>query len=117
MSASVEEKSKMAEKTKKETEVLPYEYGCEILLEKTSIDKVKDPYLPNDTYLIWYIHEGKEHIDMVRGSAVRVFDMYYDRYGANSIQKIDFGYGRMNPKVWATNNSNNKSTSGRKRKK
>ena len=115
MSTKVGDKSIMAEEKKKENQVLPYEYGCEILLEKTSIDKAKDPYLPNDTYLIWYMQEGKEYLDMVRGSAVRVFDMYYDRYGENSIKKIDFGYGRMNPKVWATNN--NKNNSGRKRKK
>ena len=26
--------------------------------------------------------------------------MYYDKYGPGSVQKIDFGYGRTNPKVW-----------------
>lgn len=104
----------MAEEIKSENPVLPYEYGCEVLQEKTTLDKVKDSTLPNDTYLIWYIHEGKQHLDMVRGSAVKVFDLYYDRYGENSIQRIDFGYGRMNPKVWATNNK--KSTSKKRRR-
>jgi hypothetical protein len=31
---------------------------------------------------------------------VDLFDMYYDKYGPGAIQKIDFGYGRVNPKLW-----------------
>lgn len=104
----------MAEEENYEKEVLPREYGCEILLEKTTLDKVKDPYLPNDAYLVWYTKEGKTHMDMVRGSMVRVFDMYYDKYGAGSIEKIDFGYGKMNPKLWR---DQQKSTSTSKKKK
>lgn len=102
----------MAEE-KNEKEVLPHRYGCEVLLEKTTLDKVKDPYLPNDTYLVWYSKEGKTHMDMVRGSMVQVFDMYYDKYGAGSIEKIDFGYGKMNPKLWR---DQQKSTSKKKKK-
>ena len=26
--------------------------------------------------------------------------MYYDRYGKGSVQRIDFGYGSINPKLW-----------------
>ena len=26
--------------------------------------------------------------------------MYYDKYGKGAVQKIDFGYGTMNPKLW-----------------
>jgi hypothetical protein len=26
--------------------------------------------------------------------------MYYDRYGKDSVKRIDFGYGQMNPKLW-----------------
>ena len=26
--------------------------------------------------------------------------MYYDRYGKGSVQRIDFGYGAVNPKLW-----------------
>jgi hypothetical protein len=26
--------------------------------------------------------------------------MYYDKYGPGTVKKIDFGYGRTNPRVW-----------------
>ena len=83
-----------------ETNVIPSQYGCEILLEKTSIEKAKDSSFPNDAYLIWYDVNEKQHIDLVRGTRVRIFDMYYDKYGPGAVQKIDFGYGRTNPKLW-----------------
>jgi hypothetical protein len=100
MTVIVEEKKKMADPLKKENQVLPHEYGCEILLEKTTLEKVKDPSFPNDAYLIWYVVDGKQCLDLVRGTRVRIFDMYYDRYGSSAIQKIDFGYGRVSPKLW-----------------
>jgi hypothetical protein len=100
MTTSVKEKNVMAESSKKEKKVLPHEYGCEVLLEKTTLENAKDKSFPNDAYLIWYNIDGETHIDLVRGSRVRIFDMYYDKYGSSSIQKIDFGYGRVNPRLW-----------------
>ncbi len=94
------EKNKMAEDKKIQKQILPHEYGCEILLEKTTLDKVKDPSFPTDAYLIWYIEDNKKCIDLVRGKRVSIFDMYYDNYGPGVIQKIDFGYGRVSPKLW-----------------
>ena len=88
MTVIVEEKKKMADPLKKENQVLPHEYGCEILLEKTTLEKVKDPSFPNDAYLIWYVVDGKQCLDLVRGTRVRIFDMYYDRYGSSAIQKL-----------------------------
>ena len=90
----------MAEYEKDKKDILPFKYGCDILLEKTSLEKAKDSSFPNDAYLIWYIEDNKQHIDLVRGTRVRIFDMYYDRLGPGAIQKIDFGYGRTNPKLW-----------------
>ena len=90
----------MAEYGKEERTILPGSYGCDILLQDTTLDKVKDPSFPNDAYLVWYNNEGTERLDLVRGSRVRIFDMYYDKYGPGVIQKIDFGYGRTNPKLW-----------------
>jgi len=29
-----------------------------------------------------------------------LFDLYYDMYGKNAVQKIDFGFGSVNPKLW-----------------
>ena len=81
-------------------DVLPESYGCQILLEKTTLDKAKDPSFPNDAYLIWYNIDGNTYIDLTRGARVRIFDMYYDKYGPGSIKKIGFGYGRTSPKLW-----------------
>lgn len=98
----------MAEYGKEERSVLPSSYGCEIILEKTTIDQAKNPSFPNDAYLIWYDVDGTEYIDLVRGTRVRIFDMYYDKYGPESVQKIDFGYGRTNPKLWGYKQSDKK---------
>jgi len=101
MTTVVGEKKKMAESKSKISKVLPHEYGCEILLEKTTLEKAKDSSLPNDAYLIWYILDGEEYLDLTRcPKRVNLFDMYYDKYGPGSVQKIDFGYGRVNPKLW-----------------
>jgi hypothetical protein len=101
MTVAVGEKKKMAESTKNEKQILPHEYGCQILLEKTTLDKAKDSSFPNDAYLIWYVVDGKQHIDLTRcNRKVNLFDMYYDKYGPGSVQKIDFGYGRVNPRLW-----------------
>jgi len=101
MTAVVGEEVKMAEYTERQKMVLPHEYGCEILLEKTTLGKAKDSSFPNDAYLIWYIEDGEEHIDLTRcAKRVNLFDMYYDKYGPGAVQRIDFGYGRVNPKLW-----------------
>lgn len=100
MSTALKEKSNMAENRNSLKQILPHEYGCEILLEKTTLGKVNDPSFPSDAYLIWYIDNDNECIDLVRGTRVRIFDMYYDKYGPNSVKKIDWGYGRVNPKLW-----------------
>lgn len=101
MTVVVGEKVEMADNTENRKIVLPHEYGCEILLEKTTLNKAKDSSFPNDAYLVWYIVDGEECIDLTRGAKrVNLFDMYYDKYGPGAIQKIDFGYGRVNPKLW-----------------
>lgn len=107
MSVIVEEKVKMAEKNQINN-VLPYDYGCEVLLEKTTINNAKDFSFPNDAYLIWYNFKEEMHLDLVRGTRVRIFDMYYDKYGPGSVQRIDFGYGRVNPKIWGYQKSEKK---------
>ena len=51
--------------------------------------------------LIWYIVDGVEYIDLTRCKKTsQLFDMYYDRYGKGAVQRIDFGYGAVNPKLW-----------------
>jgi hypothetical protein len=109
MTVVVGERKKMAESSKKEKQILPHEYGCQILLEKTTLDKTKDSSFPNDAYLIWYIEDGNKYLDLTRcPKMVNLFDMYYDKYGPGSVQRIDFGYGRMNPKLWGNQKSEKK---------
>ena len=79
----------------------PSIYGCEIILEKTTIDKVKDKSFPTDARIVKYVDNGIEYIDLTRGKKmVSIFDMYYDRYGPGAVKSIDFGYGSVNPKMW-----------------
>ena len=100
MTSAVKTEKSMAEYEREERSVLPSTYGCEVLLEKTTIERAKDSSFPNDAYLIWYMVDEKENLDLVRGTRVHIFDMYYDKYGPGVVQKIDFGYGRTNPKLW-----------------
>jgi len=86
--------------SQEEKNSIPPRYGCEILLEDTTFENVKNPSYPNDAYIVFYKIEDKISIDLCRGSRVRIFDLYYDKFGPGSVQKIDFGYGRTNPKLW-----------------
>ena len=108
MTVVVDTEKNMAEQEREIKNILPSSYGCDILLQDTTLDKVKDPSFPNDAYLIWYNNDGNMRMDLVRGSRVRIFDMYYDKYGPGVIQKIDFGYGRTNPKLWGYKQPENK---------
>ena len=54
--------------------------------------------------MIWYIVGNQKFVDLVRcGKVSKLFDMYYDKYGKGSVQRIDFGYGTVNPKLWGAN--------------
>jgi hypothetical protein len=87
----------------------PSSYGCQIILEKTTIQAAKDKSFPSDARLIWYIDDGQTYIDLTRCTkVVDLFDMYYDKYGPGAVQKIDFGYGTVNPKLWGNKQSDKK---------
>ena len=76
VSIATEEREKMAEKKKINKEILPREYGCEILLEKTTIEKAKDSSFPNDAYLIWYLVNEEYYVDLTRcGKKSSLFDI------------------------------------------
>lgn len=101
MTVAVEQEKDMAEYGQGRSKVTPSDYGCQILLEKTDLETAKDKSFPNDARLIWYIVDGVEYMDLTRCSkVVKLFDMYYDKYGKGAVQKIDFGYGQVNPKLW-----------------
>lgn len=95
-----------------EKKELPSLYGCELLFEKTNLQQIKDPSLPQDAYIVVYKVNDNVYMDLCRGTRVKIFDMYYDKFGVGSVQKIDWGYGRVNPKIWS---SNNKKQSKRKK--
>ena len=90
------------EKTEVQESIInPQDYSCQILLEKTTLEAANDKSFPNDARLVWYVVNGVEHIDLTRcRKTVELFDMYYDKYGKGAVQRIDFGYGTMNPKLW-----------------
>jgi hypothetical protein len=76
-------------------------YSCEIILEKTTPEKADDKYLPSDAFNVFYVVEGKQLLDVTRSEKmVNVFDMYYDRYGKDSVKKIDYGHGTIRPNLW-----------------
>lgn len=79
------------------------DYACEVLLEDTTEEEANNPNFPNDAYNVYYTQEGKKYLDVCRGARVKIFDYYYDKYGKDVIQKIVWGYGKMNPKLWLEN--------------
>jgi hypothetical protein len=91
---------KMAQWTPEEKKKIPSQYGCEILFERTTLQQIKNPSLPSDAYIVIYRVNDETFMDLCRGSRVKIFDMYYDKFGPESVQKIDWGYGRLNPKLW-----------------
>ena len=94
---------KVAEEEQKKA-VPPFkasDYSCEILQEKTTPEKANDRKLPSDAFNVTYVVDGETRLDVTRsGKMVNVFDMYYDRYGKGSVQKIDYGHGTVNPSQW-----------------
>ena len=99
MTTKVEKEKKLAEPPKKpEEKFAPSAYSCEIIQEKTTFDKSNDRKLPSDAFNVTYIVDGETRLDVTRsGKMVNVFDMYCDRYGKGSVQRIDYGHGTVNP--------------------
>ena len=91
----------VTEEKKEEVKFNPADYWCEIVLEKTTQEKAIDRSLPTDAFNVFYIVDGKEHIDVTRSEKMaNVFDMYYDRYGKGVVQKIEYGHGTIRPNLW-----------------
>ena len=91
----------VSEEKKEEVKFNPSDYWCEIILEKTTLKKAEDRSLPTDAFNVTYMVEGTEHLDVTRSEKMaNVFDMYYDRYGKDVVQKIDYGCGTVRPNLW-----------------
>ena len=98
------ERAKTTEKhmdhwTPTEKETCKSRYGCDIMIENGSYSDVCTKEAPNDAYIVKYFVEDKICFDLTRGSRTRLFDMYWDKFRGN-LKSIDFGYGRVNPKLW-----------------
>ena len=93
--------SEVTEEKKEEVKFNPKDYWCEIILEKTTKEKAEDRSLPTDAFNVTYVVEGETRIDVTRSEKMaNVFDMYYDRYGKDVVQKIDYGHGTVRPNLW-----------------
>ena len=84
--------------TTTERESLKEKYGCEILVENGSPAEVQTREAPTDASIITYTVDGKEHQDLVRGTRVKLFDMYYDKF--TNVKRIDYGLGNVKPNLW-----------------
>ena len=95
------EKQVAEEQKKEEVKFDPVDYSCEIILEKTTKDKAEDRKFPTDAFIVKYICDGTECLDVTRsGKQANVFDLYYDKYGKDAVKRIDWGYGTVNPSSW-----------------
>ena len=84
--------------TTTERESLKEKYGCELLVENGSPAEVQTREAPTDASIITYTVDGKEHQDLVRGTRVKLFDMYYDKF--TNVKRIDYGLGNVKPNLW-----------------
>jgi len=92
---------KVAEEKKEEVKFNPADYWCDIILEKTTQEKALDRKLPTDAFNVTYVVEGETCLDVTRSEKMaNVFDMYYDRYGKDVVQKIEYGHGTIRPNLW-----------------
>lgn len=90
-----------------EIEDLKNKYSTELMKHDCQSDDLSNTNLPYDAYLVTYIVDDKTYKDLTRCSKrVHIFDMYYDKFGPGVIQSIDFGPGKVNPKLW--NSKDNK---------
>ena len=97
--------------TPSEKESLKEQYGCEILIENGSLDEVSTSDAPSDAWIVTYEIDGTVHRDLTRGTRVKLFDMYYDKFKMG-IKIIDYGKGTIKPALWGYN-----STTAPKKKK
>ena len=85
--------------TPAERETCKSRYGCDIIVENGSYEEVCIKEAPRDSYIIKYLVDGKICFDLTRGSKIKLFDMYWDKFRDN-LRSIEFGYGTFNPKTW-----------------
>ena len=78
-------------------------YGTEILIENGSLDEVR---LLMHHQMLGLLHMKLmvSHRDLTRGTRVKLFDMYYDKFKMG-VKIIDYGKGTIKPALWGYNNT------------
>ena len=74
-------------------------YGCEIIMDNSSLESVRTKKAPTDSYIVKYLYKDKVCFDLTRGTKVDIFDMYYDKF-KNNLKSIEYGGGNIKPAMW-----------------
>ena len=74
--------------------------GVNVIFNGCDASASKDRNLPTTAWLMTCKLEDKEWNDIVMGGRVAVFDSYYDAFGKNVIQKMDWTSGTISPISW-----------------
>ena len=80
------------------------DYGCEIIVDNGSSEDVRTKKAPTDAFIVTYHHEDKVCRDLTRGTKIKLFDMYYDKF-KTGLKIIDYGKGTIKPALWKYNNA------------
>ena len=106
MTKEVKEEQKLKEKPtpksawSSEEKKLIGTYGCQLIYENATQEQLVDRKVPTDSMIISYKIKDKVHKDLCSGSKVNLFDLYFDKFGKGSVQKIDYGHGTLKPSQW-----------------
>ena len=98
MTTATEEK-KVTIWTKEEKDNFKSKYGTEILVEDGSYEDVIITQAPTDAYIIKYVHDDQVRYDLTRGTKIKIFDMYWDKF-KGGIKSIAYGNGSIKPNLW-----------------
>ena len=101
--------------TKDEKERSKENYSCEILISNGTFEQVNSREFPTDACIIQYTIDNTNCYDLARGTRVKLFDMYYDKF-KQGLKSIDYGKGTISPKLWGYASTQSNSNGKKKRK-
>ena len=96
---SEKEKDDKSNWTASEKQCSLKDYGCEIVVDNGSKEEVSTKQAPTDASIITYTVKEKTCYDLTRGARIKLFDMYWDKFG-DGLKNIDYGHGTIKPNVW-----------------
>ena len=89
------------------------DYGCELLVENADQKELRKTNYPSDAMIVTYKVKDKVHFDLCTISDGGYAQILYDKFGKDSLQGIDFGYGNINPSMWGYQTKQKKKKKGR----